>query len=190
MPQDSDVEFLKLYCVELQKDYQVNLPNADLEPIEDYETTEKERRCARLADQYGLKGDAFIDPLPLDANCAIVKLLMSRRLISQIRTINRTIAAIESSSGPQPPQPTVETGGKPKQTEGNDRKRKKPKPRKKRSDTKADKEISDAWKTGQYCTFAALGREKNISEREVRYAVDRHRHRQRAKDGSTSKPRQ
>ena len=188
MPQDSDIEFLKSYGRKLRKDYHHSLPNAEFEPIEDYEPPEEGQRCARLANQYGLNGDVFIDPLPLDGNGALDELLMSRRLERQISMVFRTIASIESSSEPHPVRSMAETGGKPRQIEVNDSNRKKPKPRKKRSDTKDDKAIFDAWKTGRHHTFAALAREKGISEREVKLATDRHRKRQRAKGVSTSKP--
>ena len=42
---------------------------------------------------------------------------------------------------------------------------------------KADKEISDAWKTGRYKTYAELANEKGITKREVGLAIGRHRKR-------------
>lgn len=53
----------------------------------------------------------------------------------------------------------------------------KKKARKKRSDSNKDKQIFDAWKTGRYNRYAELAREMEIDEEEVKYALDRHRHR-------------
>jgi hypothetical protein len=45
------------------------------------------------------------------------------------------------------------------------------------TDPKADKRIFDAWKTGQFKTYAALAREMKKRERDVELAIDRHRKR-------------
>jgi hypothetical protein len=50
--------------------------------------------------------------------------------------------------------------------------------RKTSTDPQADQAIYDAWATGNYPKYSDLAREIGKSEREVRRAVDRHRHRQ------------
>lgn len=45
------------------------------------------------------------------------------------------------------------------------------------TDPKKDKRIFDAWKTGRYPTYEALGRELQKTKHEVKTAIDRHRKR-------------
>jgi len=75
------------------------------------------------------------------------------------------------------------------QGKGNGRKPK-TKSRRKRTDPKADKTLSEAWDTGQYKTHADLALAKGITAREVKLAIDRHRKRQAAKGLSRKNPRQ
>ena len=75
------------------------------------------------------------------------------------------------------------------QGEGNGRKPK-PKSRRKRTDPRADKMLSEAWETGQYKTHTDLAIAKGITTREVKLAIDRHRKRQAAKGLPRKKPRQ
>jgi len=49
------------------------------------------------------------------------------------------------------------------------------------TDLKADKQVYDAWKTGQYTKYADCGKALGKSEREVYLAIDRHRGRLRRK---------
>ncbi len=75
------------------------------------------------------------------------------------------------------------------QSEGNGRKLK-PKSRRKRTDPKADKMLSEAWDTGQYKTHVDLAIAKGTTAREVKLAIDRHRKRQAVKGLPRKKPRQ
>ncbi len=45
------------------------------------------------------------------------------------------------------------------------------------TDPKKDKRLYDAWQTGHYNTFSDLAREKRMEKRDVKLAIDRHRHR-------------
>jgi hypothetical protein len=45
------------------------------------------------------------------------------------------------------------------------------------TDRKADNRIADAWKTGQYKTYAECGQALGMTRRQVKTAVDRHRKR-------------
>jgi hypothetical protein len=58
-------------------------------------------------------------------------------------------------------------GGKPKKKRGRPRD----------TDPTADERMVDAWKTGQYPTYAALAQVQRTTKHEVEAAIDRHRHR-------------
>jgi len=101
MDRQEDVEFLRSHWRELRKAHRdlERLDSGDLSPVD--EPTKDQERCARLADQYGLDGDVFCDPIALDTNDRPDYLPLLRRLKRQMNTIRRTVAAIESAGKPR-----------------------------------------------------------------------------------------
>ena len=71
-----------------------------------------------------------------------------------------------------------------------DRKPRKPRTRKKRSDPKSDKRIAEAYRTGRHRTEAQCAKVLGITEMEVHQARDRHRKRETAKKRARNRPRQ
>lgn len=49
--------------------------------------------------------------------------------------------------------------------------------RKQETDPKQDRRIAEAWQTGRYARYEDLAKEEKTTKREVKLAIDRHRHR-------------
>ena len=95
MPDNKEVEFLKVYLKRLQENYQILSELAPWEIQLPENTSEDTEHAARIADGNGFDGNIFRNLFPLRLSNELECWLLRQRLKKQIKIIPRIIAKIE-----------------------------------------------------------------------------------------------
>jgi hypothetical protein len=145
------------------------------------------RNRARLAEREGLSATVPFEVAEQNAQDLHTQLYFTP-VISDVKAeqdeeeddrLRRAVAAIQMGIRELLRRLVGPIGTTPSGRTGLPRPKRRPGGRPKDTDPKADRRIAEAWQTGTHSTFADLARALGTNKRDVKLAIDRHRHRHR-----------
>jgi hypothetical protein len=121
-----------------------------------------------------------------NAQCSVDGDNLAQRTWGDVRGEVAHAVVLLGAAGPSAETPGIDAGSdraeakhSERQSEGNKSKRRRG--RKPDTDSRADKRVWEAWRTRSYKTYEQLGVEQRMTAKQVKQAIDRHRHRLRNK---------